>query len=243
MSFKYDFISYFLSIVINLFFLVIFFSTLNFKILKEKEIKVKLISQVNFITSTVTAENIRESESIKEERVKEKDITIKKNSVSKNDFFEGDILKEKLAKIKSRVSERNVENDFSLSEKELKELEERMLAFHKRSVSEGIQENTQGKARDGESLDLEYLLLIKRKLQNNFEIPIYLRSKKDLYAVVNIELSSDGEILKYQFLKKSEISEFNKAVERCLKISSPLPVNKSVKIIVEFKAEGIGKIK
>uniref|UniRef100_A0A7V4N4G6 Uncharacterized protein n=1 Tax=Thermodesulfobacterium geofontis TaxID=1295609 RepID=A0A7V4N4G6_9BACT len=50
-------------------------------------------------------------------------------------------------------------------------------------------------------------------------------------------------MLNYEFIKKSENSEFNKAIERCLKISSPLPVNENVKIIVEFKGEGIGKIK
>jgi colicin import membrane protein len=58
-----------------------------------------------------------------------------------------------------------------------------------------------------------------------------------------MEISSEGKILHYQFIKKSENSDFNKAIERCLKISSPLPVNENVKIIVEFKGEGIGKIK
>ncbi len=143
-----------------------------------------------------------------------------------------------MAKIKSKVSKNESKetfSEYSLSEKELKQLEKKILAFQKNEASQGTSSD--------ETLSLEYLLLIKRKLQNNFEIPIYLRNQKDLYAVVDIEISSQGQILHYEFLKKSTSSEFNRAVEKCLKVSSPLPINKSVKIVVEFKGEGIGKIR
>ncbi|HEA83777.1 MAG TPA: hypothetical protein ENI03_00645, partial [Thermodesulfobacterium geofontis] len=163
----------------------------------------------------------------------------KKGVIKEDKISEDEILKEKLAKIESKMSEKGAEPDYSLSEEEIKELEKKLLAFQKRTHLN----NTRTGDHFGEALGVEYLFLIKRKLQNNFEVPIYLRSQKDLYAVVNIELSSEGKILHYKFLKKSSNSEFNKAVEKCLKVSSPLPVNRSLKLIVEFKSEGIGKIK
>jgi len=242
---KYDVFSYFLSILINFFFLLLFFSTFNFKFSKEREVKVKLISQMNLPSPSISAKSSLEAGNFKEEKpVRERSVPLKKEeiSISKSkvsEVSEDVLLKERLSQIKSRATSKDSENDYNLSQEELKKLESKMLAFQKGKNLGAFS----GEARGRESLGTEYLLLIKRKLQNNFEVPIYLRSQKDLYAIVSIELSSDGKILQYQFLKKSEREEFNKAVERCLKISSPLPVNKNVKVIVEFKAEGVGKIK
>jgi colicin import membrane protein len=205
---------------------------------KEEKIKIKVFSPV---------ESLGEFESFpkKEEMQKEKIVTpykaIPHREISKeNKIFEEKILKERLASIKGRISKRSSESDYNLSEKELKELEERMIAFQKRGAPQNTPSGNSsvGTASGSKTLGLEYLLLVKRKLQNNFEVPIYLRSQRDLSAI-----SSEGKILHYQFIKKSENSDFNKAIERCLKISSPLPVNENVKIIVEFKGEGIGKIK
>ena len=244
---KYDVFSYFLSILINIFFLLLFFSALNLKMSKEEKIKIKVFSSV---------ESLREFESFpkKEEMQKEKIATpiatpykaIPHKEISKeNKIFEEKILKERLASIKGRISKRSSESDYNLSEKELKELEERMIAFQKRGAPQNTPSGNSsvGTASGSKTLGLEYLLLVKRKLQNNFEVPIYLRSQRDLSAIVEMEISSEGKILHYQFIKKSENPDFNKAIERCLKISSPLPVNENVKIIVEFKGEGIGKIK
>ena len=239
---KYEVLSYFLSIFINIFFLLIFFSTLNFTTPAEEKVRVKLISKVNFISSLNSA-SVKPSLKPKTKNVSKKketkrNRTTKRKTIQKKQISEEEILKEKLAKIKSKVSKNEFEetsSEYSLSEEELKELEKKILAFQKK---EALQD-----ASLYETLDLEYLLLIKRKLQNNFEVPIYLRNQKDLYAVVDIEISSQGKILHYEFLKKSTSSEFNRAVEKCLKVSSPLPINKSVKIVVEFKGEGIGKIR
>jgi len=235
---KYDIFSYFLSILINILFLLVFFSALNIKMAKEEKIKVRVSFPV---------EKIGEFENFptKEEVEKEKIVTPHKEISKENKVFEERILKEKLASIKGRISKESSESDYTLSEREIKELEERMLAFQKKGVSKDTLSGTSSfdTSSASKTLGLEYLLLIKRKLQNNFEVPIYLRSQRDLKAIVEIEISSEGKILHYEFIKKSENSEFNKAVERCLKISSPLPVNESVKIIVEFKGEGVGKIK
>jgi len=235
---KYDVFSYFLSILINVIFLLLFFSAFNLKVSKEEKIKVKVFFPV---------EKFGEFESFltKEETKKEKVLAPPKEVSEKNKVFEEKILKEKLASIKSRISKESSESDYTLSEGELKELEERIKAFQKREVHQNISSGTSlGNNPSGnETLRLEYLLLIKRKLQNNFEVPIYLRSQKDLNAIVEMEISSEGKILHYRFIKKSGNLDFNRAIERCVKISSPLPVNKNVKIIVEFRGEGIGKIK
>jgi len=240
---KYDVFFYFLSILINILFLLVFFSALNLKMSKEEKIKIKVFSPV---------ESLGEFESFpkKEEMQKEKIVTpykaIPHREISKeNKIFEEKILKERLASIKGKTSKRSSESDYNLSEKELKELEERMIAFQKRGAPQNTPSGNSsvGTPSGSKTLGLEYLLLVKRKLQNNFEVPIYLRSQRDLSAIVEMEISSEGKILHYQFIKKSENSDFNKAIERCLKISSPLPVNENVKIIVEFKGEGIGKIK
>ncbi|MCD6490149.1 MAG: TonB C-terminal domain-containing protein [Thermodesulfobacterium sp.] len=238
---KYDVFSYFLSVLVNFLFLLIFFSTLNFKISKKDIVKIKLISQENIFSppSSLSVEKPEPKSMPLEKRTKELNISKRKKEAAKEDkISEEKILKEKLAKIENKVSEKDSEPDYSLSEEEIKELEKKLLAFQKRTHLN----NTRTGDHSGETLSIEYLFLIKRKLQNNFEVPIYLRSQKDLYAVVNIELSSEGKILHYDFLKKSSNSEFNKAVEKCLKVSSPLPVNRSLKLIVEFKSEGIGKI-
>jgi len=239
---KYDAFSYFLSVLVNFLFLLIFFSTLNFKISKKDIVKIKLISQEKIFSPppSLSVEKPKPKPVLTEKKTKKLNANKRKKGVIKeNKISEDEILKEKLAKIESKMSEKGAEPDYSLSEEEIKELEKKLLAFQKRTHLN----NTRTGDHFGEALGVEYLFLIKRKLQNNFEVPIYLRSQKDLYAVVNIELSSEGKILHYKFLKKSSNSEFNKAVEKCLKVSSPLPVNRSLKLIVEFKSEGIGKIK
>lgn len=235
---KQDIFSYFFSILINILFLLIFFSALNLKLSKEEKVRVKLISSINFVSSPT-------SFPIEETKAPEKFTPPLKKVSKEKELSEEEILEKRLVEIKSKISKAYIDTDYSLSEKEIKELEKKMLAFQKNEVSKDVRSGTKsaGTLSGSETLGLEYLLLIKRKLQNNFEVPIYLRSQKDLNAIVNIETSPEGKILHYEFLKKSENSEFNKAIERCLKISSPLPVNKSVKIIVEFKGEGIGKIK
>jgi colicin import membrane protein len=60
--------------------------------------------------------------------------------------------------------------------------------------------------------------------------------------MVRITIGSDGRVLSYTFVKKSSVGEFNSAVERCLKTASPLPVDRPVQVVVEFKGTGVGKL-
>ncbi len=288
---KYDALSYFLSILINLFFLLLFFSALNFKIPKKREVKVKLVFHSSSSHLVSKSKSITKPKKTKKEKIKKikkekklrehkviahkkrvsekkivkrkaipkrvsKKITVKKKAPKNKVYSSEEILREKIAQIKKELAKKkaNSKANYALSQSELNELEKKILALQKslisqkkrktfKNTSKALKNASYDVFQPAESLGIEYLLLIRRKLQDNFEVPIYLRNQKDLYAVVEMKISSEGKILRYRFLKKSEDSEFNKAVERCLKASSPLPVDKKVKIIVEFKAEGIGKIK
>jgi len=106
-----------------------------------------------------------------------------------------------------------------------------------KSGSSGKASNAHSGAYGSSTLSPIYWELVKSKLQNNFSIPIYLKSQKGLNAVVKVIVSASGKIIKYEFLKKSPVKEFNDAIEMCLKLSQPLPVNKKAVIIIEFNGE------
>ncbi len=275
---KYDLLSYFFSVLLNSLFLLIFFSSLNFKYNKEKKIKVKLISYQtkslsptlnlsapDFQTLSNKLELPKKSKSISKPKSKNRPKLIKKTGklvkkVNKSKINER-LIKKKIAELEKKISSKKTSQKVQLSKQELQVLKEKLLALQRiEKITKGAGTNNiseinkqkikgQGLRKKGskgslqEGLNLDYLLLVKAKLQNNFEVPIYLRNKKDLYVIVSIDVSSKGEILHYTFLKNSSVPEFNQAVERCLKASSPLPVNKKAKIIVEFRSEGIGKLR
>ncbi len=160
------------------------------------------------------------------------------------------VIKEKIFKLKEKV--KNKQSEVSISDEELKLLQQRLIALEKeRALREKtLSEKTLNEKKSSppatetySSLSLEYLALVRKKLENNFDVPIYLKNKSGLSAIVKIEVSSSGKILHYSFLKRSLSSEFDKAVERCLKASSPLPVDRKAIIIIEFNGEGIETIK
>lgn len=133
---------------------------------------------------------------------------------------EGRILREKLARLEGRRGEeRKTEH------------KETTAALNKDT------KDTTFKRAEGR-LSEEYFLLVKRKLQNHFEVPIYLKNRRDLSALVELEVSATGEIKRITFLKRGEDPLFDRAVERCLVAASPLPVDKEVKIKIEFRSEG-----
>ncbi len=293
---KYDLLSYFLSILINFFFFVIFFSSLNFNFRynKEKKIKVKLISyETKSLSETLnlpahkiktssnklklkkkskfipkSKSNSKPKSKNRPKLIKKRKKLLKKVKVEKIKKYEINerLIRKKIAKLEKKISSKKTTQEVQLSKQELQILKKKLLALQRiekiteraetnnilgNNISEISKQKTK-KQNSGKKvskgtlqnrLSLDYLLLVKAKLQNHFEVPIYLRNKKDLHAIVSIDVSSKGEILHYTFLKNSSVPEFNQAVERCLKASSPLPVNKKAKIIVEFRSEGIEKLK
>ncbi|MCS7279294.1 MAG: TonB C-terminal domain-containing protein [Thermodesulfobacteriaceae bacterium] len=172
----------------------------------------------------------------------------------KKEVLEEDTIDKKIGQLRAR---REVSGFSKLTSEELRELEGKIKGL--KGKSQGEETGAQGKeqtlsptqnlssVQKGEggpsgNFSESLLLLIKRRLQTNFEVPIYLKQKSGLKALVSLEISPKGEILNYRFLQSSDEPLFNQAVERCLKISQPFPVKSKLKIVVEFKAEGVGKI-
>ncbi len=253
------------SLAIHLLFLTfIVFSAYTVK-KKQEEVKVLLLEpQATKIVSKnlpslpysidITQTQPKEEKPLKEQVQKNnipKQITKKENILTKN---EEEFLKRKIQALKQ---EKNKDKDQTLSEEELKYLQNRLAKLKKEGVESFSQSTTGEKmgapaeapastsastSTSSEKLATEFLLLVKRKLQANFEIPLYLRARSNLKARVLIEVDSSGRILTYQFVQASGVSEFDRAVERCIKLSSPLPIDRATKIIVEFYGTGVGKV-
>lgn len=150
-----------------------------------------------------------------------------------------DLLKERLL----ALQEKRKHKDENLEEEQF--IRERLatiksdLATHKGSLK-NFHAPSFGQTSD--KIPEDYLLLIKRKFQTHFEVPIYLKNKPMLSALVEIETNDSGEIIRTTFIKKAEDQVFNRAVEKCLSSVNPLPVNKRTILRIEFKAEGSTKI-
>jgi colicin import membrane protein len=248
------------SLVIHLLFLTfILLSAYTLKNKKQEEVKVLLLeprtkevvtkalpSLPYSLDSTQTQEEKPLKERIPKNDVP-KQIAKKEKLLTKN---EEEFLKRKIQALKQ---EKNKGKEQALTEEELNYLQNRLAKLKKEAEESSSQSTTGGKmGSQAESsastpsssakLSTEFLLLVKRKLQANFEIPIYLRAKSDLKARVLIEVDSSGRILSYHFVQASGVSEFDRAVERCIRLSTPLPVDRATKIIVEFYGTGVGKV-
>ena len=248
------------SLVIHLLFLTfILLSDYTLKNKKQEEVKVLLLeprakevvtralpSLPYSLDSTQTQEEKPLKERIPKNDVP-KQIAKKEKLLTKN---EEEFLKRKIQALKQ---EKNKGKEQALTEEELNYLQNRLAKLKKEAEESSSQSTTGGKmGSQAESLastpsssaklSTEFLLLVKRKLQANFEIPIYLRAKSDLKARVLIEVDSSGRILSYHFVQASGVSEFDRAVERCIRLSTPLPVDRATKIIVEFYGTGVGKV-
>ena len=210
------------------------------KIIKKKPVRKEIINKkivskkmVKKVEKKVISEKKKEE---KEAELSEKELEILKKKL---------LALEKIAAIKKKVRE---EIQFEKQKKEnyKKENESKKTeGIAKKGREEGEGKKGKGKAEEeAEGLITgDYLILIKKILESNFELPVYLKDKKGLSATVEIKIGAGGKIVSYKFLKKSENGDFNRAVEKCLKISSPLPVDKEGRVVVEFKAEGIKSVK
>jgi|YNPMSStandDraft_2_1061718.scaffolds.fasta_scaffold00509_10 colicin import membrane protein len=248
------------SLVIHLLFLTfILLSAYTFKNKKQEEVKVLLLEPrtKEVVTKALPSlpYSLDSTQNQEEKPLKEvipkndvpKQIAKKEKVLTKN---EEEFLKRKIQALKQ---EKNKDKEQAFTEEELNYLQNR-LAKLKREGEESSSQSTAGEKMgsqaepsastpsSSENLSTEFLLLVKRKLQANFELPIYLRAKSELKARVLIEVDSSGRILSYHFVQASGVSEFDRAVERCIRLSTPLPVDRATKIIVEFYGTGVGKV-
>jgi len=248
------------SLVIHLLFLTfILLSAYTFKNKKQEEVKVLLLEPrtkevvtkaLPSLPYSLDSTQTQEEKPLKERILKNdnpKQIAKKEKVLTKN---EEEFLKRRIQTLKQ---EKNKDKEQALTEEELNYLQNR-LAKLKREGEESSSQSTAGGKMGSQAeasastpsssakLSTEFLLLVKRKLQANFELPIYLRAKSELKARILIEVDSSGHILSYHFVQASGVSEFDRAVERCIRLSTPLPVDRATKIIVEFYGTGVGKV-
>ncbi len=202
------------------------------KIIKKKPVRKEIVNK-KIVSKKVVKKAEKKVISEKKQRKKEAELSKKELEILKKKL----LALKKLAAIKKKVREEETH------------LEKRKEENYKKSKKTGStakkgKEKEEGKKGKGEGLITgDYLILIKKILESNFELPVYLKDKKGLSATVEIKIGAGGKIISYKFLKKSENGDFNRAVERCLEISSPLPVDKEGRVVVEFKAEGIKSVK
>jgi len=250
------------SLVIHLLFLTfILLSAYTLKNKKQEEVKVLLLEPRTKEVVIKALPSLPYSLDSPQTQLKEEKPL--KERVPKSDVSKQIVKKEKLLtqneeeflkrKIQALKQEKNKGKEQTLTEEELNYLQNRLAKLKKEGGESSSQSTTGGKmGSQAESsastpsssakLSTEFLLLVKRKLQANFEIPIYLRAKSELKARVIIEVDSSGRILSYHFVQASGVSEFDQAVERCIRLSTPLPVDRATKIIVEFYGTGVGKV-
>jgi outer membrane biosynthesis protein TonB len=68
-----------------------------------------------------------------------------------------------------------------------------------------------------------YYVAVQQQIQDHWKLPEMQDWKKDLRAVVLVEVRSDGVVTKYEMEQKSDNIFFNQFVEKTLKESLPLP--------------------
>ncbi|NPA40498.1 MAG: TonB C-terminal domain-containing protein [Thermodesulfobacteria bacterium] len=291
---------YLLSLIINIVFLLVFFSSLSIvspRFTNKKVINISLkpaIKRVSFKSTSVSKKTSKVYEkTLKKKKVKKKKVKIKKKvkRISKKVFKKTNkkrkttqLKKKNIRKIKklsknikkvykrqkkqinfkektNLIKKRNtstlnakeetlIKKKIAMIAKEKKLREEvlKELQKLKRQASSGLGKGKSGKkSGSGTSefapLNSLFLGLVKEKIENNFSLPIYLKKRKDLVAIVKVKVDSNGKILEMKFLKHSKFKKFNELVKTCLKISQPLPVNRKAVIIIEFKGGGISNIK
>jgi len=252
------------SLLINLTLLLLLITGLTFTRPKKEEVKITLLEPA-LLASRKAIPSEETKPSIPKESIPDENKALKsrealprsqlnnlakvspKRSLEKSvdeSYLEEALLKARLAKLKERaLSESSREEEEFLKKRisQLKSKGEGLAQLPKgNSKSEGLEKSASPPSSEGaSSLSRDYLLLVKRKLQTHFEVPIYLKGRGDLKALVEIEVNERGEIQRVTFLQKAQDLEFNRAVERCLRAVNPLPVNQRVRLRIEFRGEGL----
>ncbi len=251
---RYVLSSSLLALFTNLLLLTLFIFGLNLTAsLRKEEVKITLLEPQSTSQLAPPSLSTQESpplplpapkrEKVSQKRESFKSAPSKPESPSLN-AKEEEILKKSLARISKAPKTSSAEEERASDEF----LKERLASLKKgaRGKGESIvpkETPTSLGAPVSSSLSQDYLLLIKRKLQTHFEVPIYLRNRKGLIALVEIETDEGGRILQTKFLKKAEDPQFNQAVEKTLKAVNPIPVNQKIVLRIEFRAEGSFTIK
>lgn len=245
-----------LSLVFNLLFLIIFSLSFTFSIKKPEPILISLvdtpIQNPNILKDIdfPQRETMREQERISPPKRDPAGLTRKKE-----DTMEERLLRNRISALRAqreRTISQKVEDESTYLSERLSSLRDRVNKTQgsiqsvqssptMQAGSKGVDSLTKG-APSEQKLPSEHLFLVKRKLQTHFEIPIYLKNKPNLSALVEIEVKENGEIVRINFVRASSDPAFNRAVENCLRAVNPLPVDRAVRLRIEFRTDGVGNI-
>ncbi|GEM_PF-3405184 len=276
--------AYFLSFLVNIVVLFLFFTSFKFNLfnLKPRRKKVRVSLVVKSFNPHV---RVPHTGIFSEKSSTEKKNRQKRKSVSKPQLIKRQIVNKKKKEqkvnrktktkqvvkkqiIKKRVLQKDVKKTIqkhtkklvqkpvkkntipALTPEEKKLISERIKALERKKLKKRILSYYTALEAEKEArlkkLEEEYrknaLSLIKQILEENFSLPVYLKDKIDLSAIVSIDVDQNGRIT-YRFLQKAPEEEFNQAVEECLKISNPLPVEGPLHLVVKFKSAGLETIK
>lgn len=237
-------LSFFLSLFLNLFFLTVIIIGLTFPLKKKEEIKITFLEPIE--TKVEKAQPKKEETPLSTTPSTHKPLPSKREApvlshtkpqakkLLKEEPLKEDLLRKRLSQIEEKVASRKEALEEELLKSKISSLSKKerpkMESYHTPPALSESQEKG--------ILSEDYLFLIKRKLQNHFEIPIYLKNKRDLFVIVEIETDREGRIKSINYLEKSKDMAFNRAVEKCLLASNPLPVSQAIKLKIEFRAEG-----
>lgn len=237
-----------LSIILNLIFLTLILTGFTFNLKQREMILISLEESPTDFPKAESGFLQREVKAKPEEgpfQRRESAGSEKDRRIAKEEQF----LQERISNLKGRqqrTPSQEREDEANYIQHRLSAMRERGESVSKVSPSSataGEGRETSGKEPVSEQrLSSEYLFLVRRKLQTHFEIPIYLKNRPNLSALVEIEVRDNGEIARINFIRASSDPTFNKAVESCLRAVSPLPVDRAVRLRIEFRSEGIGSI-
>ncbi len=111
-------------------------------------------------------------------------------------------------------------------------LRERLQRLKKKQS--GTSANTQADLPEG------YIALLRTYLKRYYQVPLILKGRRNLEAIIRLKLAANGELLEYQLLRPSGEPLFDQAVEAAVKAAAPYPSpGTPVTIRVIFTPQGL----
>jgi colicin import membrane protein len=176
-----------------------------------------------------TAKRINSNE---EKKVPIQVIPVKKKNViiKKEEQPSSKVVEDAISKLKKKVKPEDInhlDNAISKLEKKTKSEEN-----HLGQAMSQLQNKAGGGASKSESSGTGaidslamtiYKQSVKSHIQDNWTYPVAMQNRKDLEVTVSLKIREDGNIMKYEFVKKSGDSNFDQSVLKAIEKSNPIP--------------------
>ena len=141
----------------------------------------------------------------------------------------------------------SVSSPSKVTPREEERLRERLAALQLKQKLEKLQAKVASEKRAGEggggSTSRNYPDLIRARLHEFFEVPLSLKSRKNLTAIVEIRLGASGRLLSYRLIKSSGNTLLDRVAEAAVRAADPYPPpGKPVTIKAIFTPEGFKQL-